>query len=145
MRQQCGDKLRLYNVIIKLKTSWKFQAASNIHPKMAAVSSFCIIGCIGHFIWLIFSNFASTRKILLLMYVIHASFNKSVKNASHTNVWFTINNPWKVVIRNFCHFFHIIIFAKKPRKKLPFFKINCQTSSKVLIYPKVLEYANPWQ
>ena len=103
------------NVIIKLKTSWKFQAASNIHPKMAAFSSFCIIGCIGRFIWLIFSNFANTRKILLLMYVIHASCNKSVKKASHTNVWFTINNPWKVVIRNFWHFqfYNIITFRQE--------------------------------
>ena len=49
------------------------------------------------------------------------------------------------VIFGIFSFLTLLPFVKKLRKKLPFFKINYQNSSKVLIYHKDLGYGNPWQ
>ena len=83
--------------IVKLVLTWKFEAFATIHRQMVALLIFSKI-CQKCFL------FANIRYLRISMSVICAKGNKAVTYSGHTNVYFTINGPLKMLPRHFRYF-----------------------------------------
>ena len=97
-----------------------------------------------HFIWPIFFNSANIKYLLSLMCVICSNGNEVVANSGYTNVCFSINSLLKMLPRHFLYFHCsnlIMTFDKDFMKK----SYHFLTSSRFLLYRKILRSGNCWQ